>query len=633
MAQAKSRYVPALDGMRALAVLAVIAYHMGMKWALGGLLGVTMFFVLSGYLITGLLIKEYDETGTISLSNFWLRRVRRIIPAVVFAVLGIAFLCTIFNHALLTKMRPDVIPTLLFFNNWWQIIHEVSYFQALGDPSPITHFWSLAIEEQFYLVWPVVLLICMKFGVRKSTMVKGAGVLAALSVIEMIILFDPAQDPSRVYYGTDTRAFSLLIGSILAFLWPVHSFSEESADSLAPRERLIFNLAGVAAIIGLLLMIAFTNGFEPFIYRGGLLLCSLLTAVAIAVLVHPASWISMVFGLKPIVWIGKISYSMYLWHFPIILLMTSANMVGEAPIWLRLVQLIVIFAVSAFSYYVVENPIRHGAIGQFIDQWRNREFTLGEWVRAHVIPVGISAVFVLVAIGGLIFVPDTQTVNVEALQGGSEQTESSESSASAAAADAYDLLLIGDSVAAGVEGYGVFYEVFPFGHVDGSIGRQFYDAAEVYAKYRDEGKAGDVLVFALGTNGYVQDSETDALMKEVGPDKHVWLVNTRSNTDYMDSSNAAIKRCADKYDNVELIDWYTVSEQYGSDIFDGDGTHLTPEGCEIYANMILDATKNYLPERSKDPAKARAEKEAQEKEASGEGSSSESASSSSEAAA
>ena len=183
MAQAKSRYVPALDGMRALAVLAVIAYHMGMKWALGGLLGVTMFFVLSGYLITGLLIKEYDETGTISLSNFWLRRVRRIIPAVVFAVLGIAFLCTIFNHALLTKMRPDVIPTLLFFNNWWQIIHEVSYFQALGDPSPITHFWSLAIEEQFYLVWPVVLLICMKFGVRKSTMVQGAGVLAALSVI------------------------------------------------------------------------------------------------------------------------------------------------------------------------------------------------------------------------------------------------------------------------------------------------------------------------------------------------------------------------------------------------------------------------------------------------------------------
>ena len=179
----------------------------------------------------------------------------------------------------------------------------------------------------------------------------------------------------------------------------------------------------------------------------------------------------------------------------------------------------------------------------------------------------------------------------------------------------------------------MFYEVFPFGHVDGSIGRQFYDAAEVYAKYRDEGKAGDVLVFALGTNGYVQDSETDALMKEVGPDKHVWLVNTRSNTDYMDSSNAAIKRCADKYDNVELIDWYTVSEQYGSDIFDGDGTHLTPEGCEIYANMILDATKNYLPERSKDPAKARAEKEAQEKEASGEGSSSESASSSSEAAA
>lgn len=614
MAKAKSRYVPALDGMRALAVLAVIAYHMNMKWALGGLLGVTMFFVLSGYLITGLLIKEYDETGTISLKGFWLRRVRRIIPAVLFAVIGIAFLCTIFNHALLTKMRPDVLPTLFFVNNWWQIVHDVSYFQALGDPSPLTHFWSLAIEEQFYLVWPLVLIVCMKFGVSRSAMTKGTAVLAALSVIEMIVLFDPAQDPSRVYYGTDTRAFSLLIGALLAFVWPYQELTEKAGEDMSPRGRLIFNLVGVAGVVGLLAMVAFTNGFEPFIYRGGLLLCSLLTAVTIAVLVHPISWISKVFQLAPFVWIGKCSYSMYLWHYPIILLMTSSNLVGEAPIWLRLVQLAVIFGVSAFSYYVVENPIRHGAIGDWLGRLGNREFTVGEWVSAHLVPVVVSAAFVLVAIGGLIFVPDTQSVNVDAIQAGQDNEESADVSAIAEEQqESFDILLIGDSVVAALDGYGVFYDEFPFGHVDGSVGRQFSEAADLYKQYEEAGLVGDVVVFALGTNGYVQDSDADALVQAVG-DKRIWLVNTRTSADYMEASNAAIQRCVDKYDNVYLIDWYTLSATYGEDIFDGDGTHLTVDGCQIYADMILEATKDSLPERSRDPQAARAEKEKLERE-------------------
>lgn len=615
MAQKKSRYVPALDGMRALAVLAVIAYHMEMKWALGGLLGVTMFFVLSGYLITGLLVKEYDETGTISLKGFWLRRVRRIIPAVLFAVVGIAFLCTIFNHALLTKMRPDVLPTLLFFNNWWQIFHDVSYFQALGDPSPLTHFWSLAIEEQFYLVWPVVLIVCMKFGVSRSTMAKGTGVLIVLSALEMAILFDPAQDPSRVYYGTDTRAFSLLIGALLAFVWPYQDLTEKSGESMTPNGRLAFNVVGVLAVAGLLLMIVFTNGFEPFVYRGGLLLCSLLTAVAIAVMVHPISWISKVFQLPPFVWVGKCSYSMYLWHYPIILLMTSSNMVGEAPIWLRLLQLVIIFGVSAFSYYVVEDPIRHGAIGRFVERLRNGEFTLGEWAGTHIVPVAASGLFVVVAIGGIALAPDTSSVNIEVIQAGSgsgqgegapealvaEQEKKGDSS------KAYDLLLIGDSVAAALDGYNVFYQEFPFGHIDALINRRLYEAPDLYAQYRDVGLVGDVVVFALGTNGNVLDSETDALMQAVGEDKHVWFINTRSNTDYVEASNAALQRCVDKYPNAQLIDWYSMSEAYGSDVFDGDGTHLSLTGCEAYSNAILEATKDYLPDRSKDPAKAREE--------------------------
>ena len=603
--KSKARYVPALDGLRAFAVLAVIAYHMKMNWAPGGLLGVTMFFVLSGYLITGLLLKEYDDTGTISLAGFWMRRVRRIIPAVVFAVFGIAFLCTIFDHVLLTKMRPDVLPSLLFFNNWWQIFHNVSYFAALGEPSPLTHFWSLSIEEQFYLIWPVALLICMKFNVSKSTMMKGTAVLALLSAIEMIVLFDPAADPSRVYYGTDTRAFSLLIGALLAFVWPYQKLTVRSGERMTPTGRLAFNIVGIVAVVGLLIMIAVTNGFAPFIYRGGLLLCSLLTAAAIAVMVHPISWIGKFFELKPLVWIGKLSYSMYLWHYPIILLMTPNNLVGDAPIWLRLIQLVVIFGASALSYYVVENPIRHGAIGRIIGDFRSGQYTVGSWVGAHVVPTAIVAVFFLVPLGGLALVPDQQAVNnIEVMQGSSategasdsgESANSDESQAAGEASEnAFNILLLGDSVPASLDGYGVFYEVFPKGHIDAVKNRYFGEAIELYKWYAEQNMVGDVVVIALGTNGVVTDGDVDDLMKEIGSDKHVWFVNTRSQTEFMEADNEVLAKGAERYDNVELIDWYAKSAILGEDVFDGDGTHLTADGCRQYAQMILEAVQPYL---------------------------------------
>ena len=600
MSQGKSRYVPALDGLRALAVLSVIAYHMSMGWAPGGLLGVTMFFVLSGYLITGLLLKEYDESGTISLSNFWLRRVRRIIPAVVFGVLGTALLCAIFDHALLTKLRPDALPTLLFFNNWWQIFNNVSYFDALGEPSPLTHYWSLSIEEQFYLIWPLALLACMKFGVRKSTMEKGIVVLIVLSALEMALLFDPHADPSRVYYGTDTRAFSLLIGALLAFIWPYQKLTMRAGKRMSSQGRLVFNIVGVVAVLGLIVMVVVTNGFAPFIYRGGLVLCSLLTAVAIAVMVHPISWIGKFFGLKPLVWIGKVSYSMYLWHYPIILLMTPNNMTEGVPWWLRILQLVVIFGISAFSYYVVENPIRHGAIGQFISAWRAGEFTLMDWMRAHFVPSAVCIVFVLGSLGGIAFVPDTSsvaelngiqnTVTGKIIRAGSAAKVRAEAEAEARRPD---ILVIGDSVPQGMEGYGVFAKVFPYGMIDAQVSRQFYTASELVADYRDKNLIGDVLVIALGTNGYTTDEDTEALMKTIGEDQKVWFVNTRSPEEYMAESNAAIQRCVDKYSNAQLIDWYSISADH-PEYFDGDGTHLTAESAEIYAWMIHDAVADYL---------------------------------------
>ena len=370
LVEREGRYVPALDGLRAFAVLAVIAYHMGFKWASGGLMGVTVFFVISGYLINGLLVSERETTGRISLSDFWLRRVRRLFPAILLSVVGTAALCTLFNHALLDKMRPDIVPSLLFFNNWWQIFHDVSYFEAAGSPSPLTHFWSLSIEEQFYVVWPLLLLLMYRVGMKKHNMTRVVFVLAIVSAVAMALLYDPQGDPSRVYYGTDTRAMSLLLGVWLAFVWPCAAFAGETRIKRDKDNVWVwFNLAGVAALAGLVAIVGFTTGFSAFPYLGGIALTSVLSVILIAVLAVPNTWLAQLFSLIPLVWIGKRSYGMYLWHFPLILLTTNANSTSGTPWWVHLVQLALIFVIAELSFRFVEDPIRKGKLGEW---WRKR---------------------------------------------------------------------------------------------------------------------------------------------------------------------------------------------------------------------------------------------------------------------
>lgn len=369
-ARPKSRYIPALDGLRTLAVVAVVLYHLNLTWAQGGLLGVTIFFVLSGYLITRLLLNEVAKTGRIDLKSFWIRRIRRLVPAVVTVVFVTCALCTIFNHVMLTKMRPDILPSLLFFNNWWQIAQNVSYFNALGDPSPLTHFWSLAIEEQFYLIWPPLLFAMVSMHVSKPNTRRVVLGLAAVSALAMMVLYNPAADPSRVYYGTDTRVFSLLLGAWMAFipdrdLAPVRlahrlglnrlagaakhgknaegkpgEKADESADTAPAQPSALvrfwsspasIDVLGVVGLVGLAAMVALTNGYTAFQYRGGTLLCSILTLMVIAACVQPQGMVARALSAEPLVWVGKRSYSIYLWHYPLLLLMNPVANINDTP--------------------------------------------------------------------------------------------------------------------------------------------------------------------------------------------------------------------------------------------------------------------------------------------------------------
>ncbi len=614
------RYVASVDGLRAFAVLAVIAYHMGLKWASGGLMGVTVFFVISGYLITGILMNELVTRGTIRLGRFWLRRIRRLFPAIVLVIGVVLVLCALFNTTLLEKMKPDVLPSLFWLNNWWQIFHEISYIEAAGPPSPLTHFWSLAIEEQYYLAWPIILLLMYKAGTSKKTYVRTIAVLAIVSALEMALLYDPHGDPSRVYYGTDTRAFSLLVGAWLALMWPSTAFGEGAHNRADSRTSLIFNVVGIAAMVGLIVVVVVTNGFSPFPYRGGTFLVSVLSAAVIAALVIPGTLLDRFFSLAPVVWIGKLSYSMYLWHFPILLLTTNVNSTVEVPWWMRLVQLALIIAVSAASYYLVENPIRHGAIGNW---WRaHREGAPEGNMQRVVAPVACTAVLLLLATlayanmlptlapakpassattaqsattassgqaaGSFQSLSDSQSAGSS--QAASGQAYFNEAHYNSAGVQIYEPLLIGDSVAAGCVDQ--FYAAFPYGHIDAEVARNVWESP--YADYDQAGQVGQYVVFCLGTNNAVVDWQIDdELLNVVSDDKTVFFVNTRSPQSWTDSTNETIANIPSRHPNVIVVDWYSASAGH-DEYFAGDGTHLTEEGAQAYIALIQQAIVNHM---------------------------------------
>ena len=555
---ALSKYIPALDGLRAFAVIAVILYHLDATILPCGLLGVTVFFVLSGYLITGLLFKEWRETKAINLPQFWLRRVRRLVPAIIFLIVGVAALTTFLAPDLLTKLRNDIVAALLFFTNWWYIFQDVSYFEAMGAPSPVTHFWSLAIEEQFYIIWPPILLLLFSHHVKRRNIQRSILVVCAISVLLMAVLYNPTGDPSRVYYGTDTRAFSLLIGAWLAFEFPQERIMGYGRRGLDDHGRQVSGIAAIFALIGMIVMMMLINGYSSFLYYGGILLLSLLTAVLIVALVNPASIVARIFALRPFVWIGQRSYGIYLWHYPLLLLMNPRNYTGETPWYIYLVQIAVVFAVAAFSYRFIENPIRHGVLGRFFKRLANHELTLPSYIRDHVVQCASATALVVVAVVGILVVPATATqsntgTTSVAIQGGSGDStgstadqggSSGQSSAGSGSADVpasasavdkannANVLIIGDSVIAGIAGYDVFGEDnFPNATIDAAISRQLYTGKDYYQSYADDGWNGEAVVFELGTNGVATYSQVEDMLDAVPSDKPIFLINVRLGVD------------------------------------------------------------------------------------------------------
>ena len=609
----KRRYITGLDGIRAIAVIMVLAYHLKLALFKSGFLGVTVFFVLSGYLITGILISEVEEEGTIDLKNFWLRRIRRLVPAVMSMAVVIIFVSTVVNRVIFTKGCKDFLASVLGFNNWWQIFNKVSYFEAAGVPSPFTHCWSLAIETQFYLIYPLILL-----GIYKLAKSRGEGrakrgllfagvtlLLALISVILMIVLFDPQQDASRVYYGTDTRAFSLLFGALLAILWEYRMVPRRFSAS-------VNMVLGSVSFVVLLVMTIAINGSSNFWYRGGQLVGTILTVLVIYTVSGRKTWLSRFLSNPVLKWIGDRSYSIYLWHYPIILLISKGI---KASWWITLIEIVLSVVLAELSYRFIETPIRHGIIGEYLNILRSRPKSRQEKKRQIQVARRslkvMAGTFVLTVslILCMIFVPkknalDTlqkreakakETGKMTEEQLAKQKANGSESDDTICTADLTDdeileglnLLLIGDSIAVDVTDD--FYEMFPNSVSDTKIGRITSLGKQVLDSYIDEKKwEGEGVIFASLSNSPI-NGELEAIREKIGKDMPLFLTTVRIPHDtFEEESNSKIKKFVEENNHTYLIDWYAASEGH-DEYFDADDTHLLPAGAKAYAKCIKEA--------------------------------------------
>ncbi|SDX76213.1 acyltransferase family protein [Paenibacillus sp. CF384] len=354
------RYMPGIDGLRAIAVFAVIAYHLNLSWVPGGLLGVGIFFVLSGYLITDILLKQQSHTKRLNLGEFWIRRARRLLPAMVIMLLLVAAWLLYIDPARLSSLKGEMLSALIYTSNWRLIFHQVSYFESFGPPSPFGHLWSLAVEEQFYLVWPLLLVLLVRWVPQRGKLALVILAGAAASAGLMAALYVPGLDPSRVYYGTDTRAFALLIGAALAVIWPSWKLSEYARS----KTKMVLDIVGFSGLAVVLAMIATVGEYDEMLYRGGMVVLSVATAAVVASLAHPSSRFGRVMGCKPLRWLGVRSYGIYLYHYPIIALTTPTAEVDEFHAMRAVLQVAAAIVLAEFSWRFVEEPIRRGALGR-----------------------------------------------------------------------------------------------------------------------------------------------------------------------------------------------------------------------------------------------------------------------------
>ena len=584
--------LPALDGIRALAIAAVVTYHGDIFWAPGGLLGVEVFFVLSGYLITSLLWSELGESRRIGIPTFLTRRARRLFPAL-FVMLGVASaVFVLWLPSEVGRIRGDVAAAATYTSNWYLIGTDHSYFSTFARPSPFGHLWSLAIEEQFYLLWPPVLFLLWKVFRGKPRRIAGAIAAGAGASTAVLFLFYSGGDPSRVYFGTDTRAAGLLIGSALAVLWRPWA---APAEERKPLPRWALDGATVGALGFLVYAFMRFDDLEPFTYRPGLLLVALATATLIGAAVHPDARLARSLGTKPLRWLGKRSYSIYIWYFPVFVL-TRPGVDYDITIGTAFaIRIAATITLAELSYRYVEQPIRNGALGRLVARVKERvraENAIDRRVAMRFGGAGLAATMLVAALVlSMINAPLIAAVTQQPSEPIShlDWIEGIELLPRGTPVEDRPAIAIGDSVMVGARA--ALRAKFGRISVDAQVARQVHEGIARLEAYRDGTRLGRVVIIHLGNNGRFTTPQFERIMRILRNVERVVFVNVRVPRRWEASVNAVLVAGVKRHPgHAVLVSWRRLSRECPGRPLVGDGTHLTESGARCYARLLANAS-------------------------------------------
>lgn len=601
-------HIPGLDGIRAFAVVAVIAFHLWPERVPGGFLGVDVFFVISGFLITTLLLRERARDGKVDFPAFWLRRARRLLPAL-FSVVAVSVIAAaLVNRDLLVGIGRQIIGAFTFSTNWLEIHAGTDYFNA-SSPTIFVTFWTLAVEEQFYLFWPLALTAILGAVHTPRPRVRTALAIGAVSATMMAVRFDPGANPTRLYYGTDTHLAGMMIGAALALAY------NGNVGVLGKRRWLrLRRWPGFVALIGLAIMFWQVDSTSAFTYRGGFVLASLLAAVAVACLPGPPTTFSTLQQLQPLPWIGTRSYGLYLWHWPVILIVTDLAPVSapgsEPSAVVVIASLLLTGLLTEASYRWIEMPVRHhGFRGAFL-----------QWGRPAIAIPALTVVVVVAAI--TITAPDKSAAQLAVEQG--EREIAAQNAATpdpkpsgttqpvpttdpaeelepawpeAQPVPSGDLISgFGDSVMSGAAP--AVFDRFPGVFIDAKPNRQWRDAPGLVQAGLDAGTVRPAVVLNFGTNAGLESEESvDALLAvldALGPARRVVLVNTVGVSSWVPSTNQKLAEISADHPNTTVMDWNArITAEPG--LLHSDRTHPNMEGIVAYADMVADAFQRLGP--------------------------------------
>jgi peptidoglycan/LPS O-acetylase OafA/YrhL len=582
-------YMPGIDAMRALAVLAVFGYHAGLDWVPGGFLGVDVFFVISGYLITSLLLREFRSSDHIELGRFWLRRARRLLPAVGVLIAVVMVVSAIAAPGKIDEIRGDALSSLFYFANWHFIYEGTSYFEQFGRPSLFTHLWSLSVEEQFYLFWPLIFAAAMKLFGRGRLLI---GVLAgaAGSVVLAWILFAPGHDASRIYYGTDTHAVGLLAGVALALVWSPTQL--RTHKSFGPLVGPILDALGVVALAYLILSFAHVHDYDLALWHGGYAWIAIATVVLLAAMAHPAARLGGIIGRPALLWLGLRSYSFYLWHWPV-LAMTRPGVDVALPRGILIpLQLLACLALADLSYRFVELPFNGKAkLPRMPEGWLK--------VARPALIVAVLGVILVVGWSGIVKAGNSASASAEAASNATSVHVIAKTKPGPEPPRPHHqkpdrplppanywprIVMLGDSVMIGAEEK-LAERLGPGFSMDAKVGRQADDFLDIIRKIKRGGHHPAAMVIQWGNNGPLYGEDMEELRAATTNVGQLFLISDHAPVSWQDESNGAIAEAASDWRHTTEIPWAEAAEEGGEGLF-WDGIHLTPKGAGIYARLV-----------------------------------------------